>query len=263
MLVAGSFISCSKDDINSSEYYWYNKRIVWLGTSISENYNGHGASLTKKIENSYPNILGKLLRCDVINKSTRGLASALDPDGTIQKYGSLCATIDEYQNPILNNENQAIVGGNNNRNIFRTYENALLHQNADVYVFDLVPNNESFDTNEWENFDFETHTFYDMSSFKDNRKTYLGSILFLYNELMLENPSAKIIFVTTYKTEHPGVQNTIIAHNQLNVPMIDLRNLINNRGDTYTTVDGIHPTQRTVDIMAEILAQEFRKIDFR
>lgn len=251
------FFSCSKDELEPSLINWSEKKVIWLGTSIPENQHGEGANINEKLENSYPALLGKLIGCEVINNSRRGLASALDSDGTLQKYGSLCGSIIEYENTIINNENVNINGGENNRNTLRTYENSLLNQNGDFYVFDLIPNNESFNTNEWDKFDFKTNTFNDGSSHVDNRKTYLGSILFLYNELMNDNPLAKVIFVTEYETEHIGVQNTILVSNQLNAPMINLRNLINERGSAYETVDGIHPTQETVDILGEILAEEF------
>lgn len=250
----------SQYDINELEtplIDWSDKRVIWLGTSIPENQHGDGENISEKLENSYPAILGRLIDCVVINNSRRGTASSLDSDGTIQRSGSLSAYISEYEDPILNNENVSITGGENNRNTLKTFENSLLNQNGDFYVFDLIPNNESFDTSEWDKFNFETNTFIDGSLYKDNRKTYLGSILFLYNELMNDNPMAKIIFVTEFDTEHSGVQNTILASSQLNVPMVNLRELIIERGNTYETFDGIHPMQVTVDLLGEILFEEF------
>lgn len=255
-------ISCSDSLLETPQTYTWDKKVVWLGTSISENYRGEGNNIREKIYNSYPNILGRMLDCEMINNSRRGLASALDPDGTIQIWGSLCASKFEYANPQMNNEGQSLNGGENNRNYLRTYENALLYQNADIYVFDLIPNNETFDTSEWDKFNFETNTFDDSSTFRENRTTYLGSILFLYNELMNDNPLAEVIFVTVYDLQHPGVQNTILAHSQLNAPIINLRQRMIDYGYTYETVDGSHPTQATVNILGELLYEAFNELYF-
>ena len=243
---------------------WKGKKIVWLGTSIPENQNGDGATLADKLERSYPNLVGRMLGANVLNHSRAGLASALAVDGTIKQFGSLSATLAEYADPVVNPLGVNPSGGDLGRNIYRAYENAMLGQDADLYVFDLVPNNTEFDTTEWDKFDFNTLTFSDSSTFADNRTTYLGSILYLYNELMNENKLHRVVFVTEYVNTQQGVVNTDLASEVLSIPHIKLREKLGCDTGWFTTqyiLDTIHPSQYATYRLANILYGELLKVN--
>lgn len=243
---------------------WKGKKIVWLGTSIPENQNGDGTTLAEKLERSYPNLVGRMLGAEMLNHSRAGLASALAVDGTIKQFGSLSATLAEYADPVVNPLGVNPSGGDLGRNIYRSYENAMLGQDADLYVFDLVPNNNQFDTTEWDKFDFDTLTFSDDSTFAENRTTYLGSILYLYNELMLENPLNRVVFVTEYVNSQEGVINTDLASETLSIPHIKLREKLGCDTGWFTTqyiLDTIHPSQYATYRLAGILYGELLKVN--
>lgn len=243
---------------------WNGKKIVWLGTSIPENQNGDGATLSDKLERSYPSLVARMLGANMLNHSRAGLASALAPDGTIKQFGSLSATLAEYGDINVNPLQVNPSGGDLGRNIYRAYENAMLGQDADLYVFDLVPNNTEFDTTEWDKFDFNTLTFSDDSTFAENRTTYLGSVLYLYNELMNENKLHRVVFVTEYINDHPGVLNTDIASEVLSIPHIKLREKLGCDTGWFTTqyiLDTIHPSQYATYRLAGILYGELLKVN--
>lgn len=243
---------------------WKGKKIVWIGTSIPENQNGEGANLSEKLERSYPNLLGRSLGANMINNSRQGLASAMATDGTIKASGSLTATVLDYNTPAINPLGAPITGGDLNRNELRSFENAMLGQNADLYVFDIIPNNTEFGTSVWDTFTFTGLT-WDSGTFETNRHTLLGSVIFLINELWTENPLARVTFVSTFENDEDGFADYETAVNVLEIPHIKLREKLGANNYSWHTnneyyVDPVHPSQYGQYKLSEILFGELLKI---
>ena len=257
---------------------WQGRKLCYYGTSISENTRGQGETENidgttvdgntideAKLERSYPNILGRMLGAEVVNYSRGGMSLNFKSDGTIKALGSFCATLDEYADAVINEDNVSISGGDLNRDYMRSYENVWLNQNADLYILDVAPNNASFGLEEWNKFDIATKTFSDGSSFADNRYTYLGCLLFLYNQLMIENPYAQVVLVSMrHKPEYieDALFNTELFARTFSLPHINITDKqgFNAYNDAILVPDGTHQNQFATYNTANLLYGEFLKI---
>lgn len=241
---------------------WRNKRIVWLGTSIPANLGGEGDA-PRRYERSYPVRVCRALGAELYHKAVSGIAVHFDPDGTIQWQGTLSAYLTEYADPLINNEDVDYNSSSTAEK--RAFETSLLGQGGDLYVFDLVPNNDNFSLSEWDKFDPATLTFNDSSTFDDNRFTYLGGLLFLYNKLMLENPLHSMVLVSTKFGVDGGVEgrdNNNLFAEAFNIPHIDLihRQQINAWNQDILQSDGTHQNQYSSDRTSKLLFGEFLRI---
>jgi hypothetical protein len=230
---------------------WKGKKIVWLGTSIPENtINSMGYRA------SYPVMIGRMLGANMVNNARGGLSVHLDRDGTIRKNGTLTAYLNEYQNPKLNNEAAQYT---RNRDIYRSFENSLLGQSADLYVFDVSANNLDHSNREWDNFDFVKWQYKDNTSFDQNRYTFLGSLLFLTDKLRKDNPNARMLLVTEFQKDFPGVIDAEAFSKQFNIPHFNVWEQISSTQNKslYILQDDVHPTQLGQAQLAEYLLANF------
>lgn len=183
--------------------HWRGKKVAWLGTSVPY---GSGATT------SYVKILQDALKFNLVPAVIpgQGLHAQYDNDSSLWyplTYGSTCLTKAEYEaaktaeltditiddSPIV----PWVPGGNwqHYNNYYRTWENVLTPDNADIdlFVLDVVPNNTSFDLDDFNAFDFSNWKYSDDSAFEDHRGTFLGALLYLINKIYTFKPTARIL----------------------------------------------------------------------
>lgn len=242
--------------------HWYGKKVVWLGTSVP-----FGANATK----SYPHELSKKLNFELVNCSLPGLAIHTNDDGTMLPYGSLCLSKDEYSDQHMIIPDAPItpyVPGGSSNNHYRTYENVFCESNADadLFVFDVVPNNKDFSLTDWDAFDHTNWCYKDGSDFADHRSTFLGALLFLMDKMYTLNENARMVFVlgsTFAYWEGKAAFQTV--KNKWNIPVIDLWGKINTSPKSIIKLkskDGTdwHPSTFAHEVMGEMLVGEMQSI---
>lgn len=229
---------------------WAGKKIIWLGTS-----NPYGAGADSS-STTYPMLIGKKLGATVINTSRPGMSIATTADFKRLYQGSLSLTIAELQS-----EGAAITP-------YQSYENAMLGQDGDLYVFDCELDGSNFDLPGLKNFNVDKWAYDDGSSFESHRNTYVGALLFLLDKLWTEKPSAKVVFVSEYMDQYRfgGKYNGLTASKavaeKLKIPLLNVTDkLYCNPLNASVYVNARQLTQAAHDRIANILATELLSIN--
>lgn len=251
------YIQKNIDDLKNSEIsitnQWTGKKIVWLGTSIPY---GQGTDGFASAPTTYPMQIGKKLGATVVNVARPGMAIETTANFKRKSWGSLSLTIAELQSE----------GAETTP--YQSYENAMLGQNADLYVFDCEPNNSNWDLTDLENFSVHNWAYNDSSSFESHRNSYVGALLFLLDKLWTEKPSAKVVFISEYvgnnlDNRYQGLEASKAVAEKLRIPLIDVADKLYYTAlnkSLYLNSDNVHPKQVTHDRIANILASELLSI---
>ena len=235
----------------------YGKKVVWIGTSVS---------FGQYAEKSYPHEASKKLGFELVNCSVPGLAIHTEDDGSMLPYGSLTLSKAEYIEQgwnIPDDPVEYLPGGEYN-NHYRTYENIFCQDNADadLYVFDIAPNNTNFSLSDWDAFDHDNWCYKDGSSFADHRSTFAGALLFLMDQMYSLNENARMVFVLGSAFaywEGKTIFKTI--SDKWKIPMIDLWCKVNTSPKSVIKLkskDGTdwHPSTKAHEIMGRMLAND-------
>lgn len=239
--------------------HWNGKKVVWLGTSVS-----FGSNATK----SYAHELSKKLNFELVNCSMPGLAIHINDDGTMLPYGSLCMSKKEYSDQNMNIPETPVlpyVPGGACNNYYRTYENIFTEENADadLFVFDVVPNNMNFSTSDWDVFDVLNWKYKDGSNFADHRSTFIGALLFLMDKMYSLNPSARMVFLLGSEFVYEkGKTAFALIKDKWNIPVIDVWGKINISPKSLNALKSengtdSHPSTYAHEIMGNMLVGEF------
>ncbi|OUP26216.1 hypothetical protein, partial [Bacteroides sp. An19] len=268
---------------NSSNNQWYGKKIIWLGTSVP-----YGQYATKSYALEAANKLGfNLINTSMPGQRIHGYYDEehdviMGGQGTIEEPTNAYATTISKSEYIAAKEagvSTAEIASSSSpwapnkggSSYTWTWENIFVEENADadLWVFDVVPNNTNFETTDWDLFDKENWRYSDDSDFSEHRLTFLGALLFLMNKMYELNPKARLVFVlgTTY-AYNEGKSNLELVRNAWNIHIIDLWGKINTSLPSikylyseYTGVDGgqkinRHPSTFGHEKMGEMLANE-------
>lgn len=240
---------------------WFGKKIVWIGTSVS-----FGQYATK----AYPHEAAQKLGFELVNCSVPGLAIHTNDDGSQLTYGSLVLSKAEYadQGKTIPNEPIAYSPGGSYNDYYRTYENIFTEDNADadLYVFDVAPNNSDFSTTDWDAFDFSNWQYSDGSDFSEHRTTFLGALLFLMDKMYELNENARMVFVLgsgfAYWEGKTALQK---VKDKWNIPIIDLWGKINTTPKSITKIfsengTNPHPSTYAHELMGKMLTHEIKGI---
>ena len=170
---------------------WYGKKVVWLGTSVS---------FGQLAEKSYVQEVANYLGFNLVNASVPGLGIHTNEDGSALTYGSSCLSVEEYASfgtTIADTPVTPYIPGGKYNSYYRTYEHVFCTENADadLYVFDVAPNNSNWATTDWDNFNYSAWSYTDGSDFVNHRTTFLGALLFLMDKMYAINPNARMVFV--------------------------------------------------------------------
>jgi hypothetical protein len=170
---------------------WLGKKIVWLGTSVP-----FGQNATK----SYVVEAATKLGFNLVQTSAPGQAIHMATPTTATTYGSTSMSKAEYlaENRItIESSPITYYPGGSYNDYWRTWENIFTsdNANADLWVFDVVPNNTNFSTADWDMFDKGQWKYLDGSSFESHRTTFLGALLFLMDKMYALNPNARMVLV--------------------------------------------------------------------
>lgn len=212
-----------KENIPAAETIWTGKKIVWIGTSVS-----FGANATS----SYPDIASKMLGFNLINASVPGLAIHTANDGKQLTYGSSTLSVAEYaaQGITIATAPEPYVPGGSYNNYYRTWEHVFNADtaDADLYVFDVAPNNTNFAMDDWDAFNKNAWAYKDGSSFADHRMTFAGALLFLMDKMYTLNPMARMCFVLGSAFAYDGAKTVFEAFNDAyNIPILDVWGRVN------------------------------------
>ena len=231
---------------------WKGKKIVWMGTSIPY---GQSAADGGRAPHPYPSQIAEKLGCTILNNAVQGLAiegNYINDVWVPKTYGSASLTIEEY----------AAAGQTNPGN--KSFENNMLGHNADLYVFDVEPNNVNASLDDLQNFDVVNWHYNDNSAFSTHRSTFVGALLYLLDKLWTEKPDAKVVFIGEYGNatnyETYAIRTACIAlAEKLRIPYINVwSKLYYNQQNKlqYLNTDLVHPTQAGYDRIAKILTNE-------
>ena len=235
----------------------FGKKVVWIGTSVS---------FGQYAETSYAFEASQRLGFELVNCSSPGIAIHTEADGSPLQYGSLTMTKSEYSAHGWSIDDTPIeyVPGGNYNNYYRTFENVFCESNADadLYVFDVAPNNTNFDLTDWNLFDFSNWRYSDGTAFSDHRKTFLGALLFLMNEMYELNENARMIFVLGSGFAYwQGKEAFETVKNKWLIPTVDLWGKINitpkslNKIRSENGTNG-HPSTFAHEIMGRMLSHD-------
>lgn len=241
--------------------HWKDKKVVWIGTSVS-----FGQYASK----SYPHEVSKMLGFNLVNCSTPGIGLHTNSDGSKLTYGSLVLSKSEYQTQgqtIPENPIEYTPGGGYN-DYYRTYENIFTAENADadLFVFDVAPNNSAWGLTDWNAFDFNNWTYTDGSTFEEHRTTFLGALLFLMDKMYELNPNARMVFVLGSSFAYDAGKaafNTV--NSKWKIPCIDLWEKINISPKSLTKLKSRngtdpHPSTFAHECMGKMLVGELLRI---
>lgn len=185
--------------------YWTDKKIVWFGTSIPAQ--------------GYPQIVGTLLGANITNEAQgssmarRGKIDQTDGYGwtglawqnvgyalsqTISEKNELINNWDTWKSLLTNTPPDPLPSATADLFLDCSYENRLYRHltsqggtSADLYVFDHGHNdNLSSDTD-------EQYTSVPVDS--RDRNTFIGAVNFLIDEILKDNPRARILFIGHYE----------------------------------------------------------------
>lgn len=237
---------------------WSGKKIGVLGTSVA-----FGALATT----SYMYEASQKLNFELKMFAVPGLAIQLNSDGTVKEYGSFTATKAESNAGGVSIPDSPItpyVPGGSYNNYYRTYENVFTQENADIdfWVVAVVPNNTDFSLTDWEAFDKSNWLYSDSSTFADHRRTFIGALLFIMNQIYTLNPDARMVFVLDSNfTYSQGKSNLNTLREQWNIPIIDLWGKINTSPKSLMKLKSEngtnnHPSTFAHEIMGNMMAGE-------
>ena len=263
LLVYNAIVSYDYNDvvrarsIQSITNPWYGKKVVWLGTSVPAG---------QYADTSYAYEVAKYLGINLVNTSIPGLSIHLNENGEprLSPYaGSSSATIAEYEAVGVTIPTSKTASG-----YYKSYEHIFEEENADadLYVFDVAPNNGNFDMSDWDAFNKNTWAYNDGTPFSEHRKTFLGALLFLMDKMYTLNPKARMVFVLGSSfayTNGKEAFETVSA--QWNIPIINVWEKINTSPKSLPIIkskDGTdnHPSTYAHQCMGKMLIGEFLKI---
>lgn len=240
-----------------SNNHWFGKKIGWIGTSVP-----FGANAT----NSYAKEAADKLGFELVNMSVPGQAIHTTSNGMSLTYGSTVLSKAEYasQNITISNSPIPYVPGGAYNSYYRTWENIFTAENADIdlWVFDVVPNNNNFNTTDWEMFDRANWRYTDDSDFADHRSTFLGALLFLMDKMYALNPDARMVFVLGSAFSYSsGKDNLALIKNSYNIHVIDVWSKINTSPKSLLKIrsnDGTdnHPSTFGHEILGNMITNE-------
>ena len=242
--------------------HWYGKKVVWLGTSVP-----FGSNSTK----SYAKEAADTLGFELVNASVPGQAIHTTANGGIVGSGSTCLSIEEYQalGITIAESPAAYTPGGSYNNYYRTYEHIFTQENADadLWVFDVFPNNTDFSSTDWNAFDRGQWKYSDNSSFSEHRSTFYGALLFLLDKLYQLNPNARVVFVigSAFKLSEARTVVETLSSTALHYPYIDLWGRIGSNVKTNTYLysnngTDMHPSTKAHELMGRMLIGEFLKL---
>lgn len=203
---------------------WFGKKVVWIGTSVS-----FGQYAIKSYAQECSNKLG----FNLVNASVPGEAIHMNSNGTSLTYGSTCMSIAEYQAEgkiTIESTPVAYSPGGSYNDYYRTWENIFTTENADadLWVFDVAPDNNNFSTTDWDAFDKSNWRYTDGSAFDSHRTTFLGALLFLMDKMYALNPNARMVLVLGSAFAYSEGQTAFNKlKSQWNIPIIDIWGKIN------------------------------------
>lgn len=240
---------------------WSGRKVVWIGTSVS---------FGQYAQKSYAQEAADALGFTLVNASVPGLAIHTSSDGSRLTYGSLCLSKSEYaaQGVTLPDAPVPYTPGGAYNDFYRTYENVFSGENgdADLYVFDVVPNNERWSTADWDAFDCGGWAYTDGSAFSAHRTTFLGALLFLLDTLYVLNPNARVAFVLGSSFAYDSGKTALeLLRAKWNIPVIDLWGKVNTSPKSLAKLrakDGSdpHPSAFAHAVMGRMLAGELTLI---
>ena len=242
---------------------WNGKKVGVLGTSVA-----FGALATTSYMYEASQKLGFEMRMFAVP----GLAIQLNSDGTVKEYGSFTATKAESIAGGVNIPDNPItpyVPGGSYNNYYRTFENVFTQENADIdfWVIAVVPNNTDFGLSDWETFNKSSWIYSDSSSFADHRKTFIGALLFVMDQIYNLNPDARMVFVLDSNfTYSQGKSNLETLKAQWNLPIIDLWGKINTSPKSLMKLKSEngtnnHPSTFAHEIMGNMMVGEMMLVD--
>ena len=246
---------------------WKGKKIVWIGTSIPWGQTSESGQ-TNPMTNPYPKQIGELLGCTVLNHAQPGMSIRYNKDGTVRYGQCLSLTIKELQEKGLATTP------------FKSYENAVLGFDADLYVFDSEPNNGSEpsdgDLELLNSFSIKNWAYSDNSDFASHRDTFVGAFIYMYDKLLNEKPNAKVILVGEFggtgigggngdewETEYYNHTLNIAIAKKFNLPIFSLFELLGynpKNVDIYMNADRVHPKYAAHIRMANILKEKLLEV---
>lgn len=238
---------------------WRGKKIVWLGTSVP-----FGQYATT----SYAWIASQILGFELIQTSLPGEAihaNKSDNNYIPLTYGSTCLTKDEYSAAgwqIPSSPIDYIPGGSYN-NYYRTYENIFVEDNADadLYVFDVAPNNTNFSLDDWNAFNYDEWKYNDSSSFSEHRGTFLGALLFLMDQMYSLNPNARMVLILGSSFGYAAAKSNLdLVKEKWNIPIIDIWSKVNISPKSITKINtsgsNLHPSDFGHEVLGKMLVNE-------
>lgn len=209
---------------------WNCRKIVWLGTSVPYGTNTYDGE-------SYASYAAKRLGFDIVPAVVPGQAIHGQLVDEILKpltYGSTVLSKSE------SNRGGIIIpdapktpwepGSGGCNNYYSTWENIFNSENADadLYIFDVAPNNTNFALDDWNAFNKDTFAYTDGSPFEDHRTTFIGALLFLMNKMYETNPNARMVFMLGSNFAYESAkQNFELLSERWNIPIIDAWGKIN------------------------------------
>lgn len=240
---------------------WSGRKIVWIGTSVP---------FGQYAQKSYAQEAADALGATLVNASVPGLAIHTAADGSSLTYGSLCLSKSEYAaaGVTIPDAPIAYTPGGAYNDFYRTYENVFSEENsdADLYVFDVAPNNERWGTADWDAFDFSNWAYTDGTAFSAHRTTFLGALLFLLDKLYAVNPNARVaLLLGSSFAYEAGKAAFELLHAKWNIPVIDLWGKVNTSPKSLAKLkaqDGTdpHPSTFAHEVMGRMLAGELTLI---
>ena len=258
-------------ETNQIKSHWYGKKIVWLGTSVpfgqyaSESYVKEAADRLgfRLVQTSIP---GEAIhgRIDAGTGLIIG-AQATPKSGTaLTKAEYLAAYNAGLMSTVIADEPIDWVPGGSFNMYYATFENIFTAENADadLYVFDVAPNNTNFDLDDWNAFNKNTFAYNDSSDFSAHRCTFIGALLFLMKKMYDLNPNARCVFVLgcTYNyTEGKAAFEALST--QWKIPIIDLWGKINTCPPSLNVIKSQggtnwHPSTFAHERMGDMLTNE-------
>lgn len=253
---------------------WKDKKIVWIGTSVpygSNTYNGE----------SYASYASKKLGFIIVPAVVPGEAihAKLDGDKLVPlDYGSTVLSKEEYiasgsgitisDAPKIpwqpGSEGNSEHPGTGYNNYYRTWENIFNEENkdADLFVFDVAPNNTNFSTTDWDNFDKQKWEYKDGSDFASHRTTFYGALLYMMDKMYSLNPDARMIFVLGSAFVYKEARNAFEKINaEWKIAIVDIWGKINTSPKSLIKLKSkngtdFHPSDFAHNLLGNILVNE-------
>ncbi|WP_285011188.1 hypothetical protein [Pedobacter faecalis] len=248
--------------LEKSQNHFLGKKIVWLGTSVP-----FGANATKSYALEAANKLGFTL----VNASVPGLAIHAVDNGSgglaPRPNGSTVLSKQEYLDNGITISAAPVtpyVPGGSSNTYYRTWENVFTPGNADadLWVFDVVPNNANFDLTDWNAFNKNTWQYNDASPFSAHRTTFLGALLFLMDKMYSLNPNARMLLLIGSSYNYTqGIAAFQALSTQWKIPVVDIWSKINTSPKSNLVIKSLggtddHPSTFAHEILGKILANE-------